>query len=177
MHHYVDAGQAPHSISEENLAMTTATGTPDVPAPFGARPDAWQDDVPQPYRVLFGALRHVEGLDVDRVSVQPTAIQLSDGRVDDGSLYEPPLIYLSDDGLSTVEARDLAAALIEAADEVERWAANEHHPGIGRFQRRPRWTTLNELRAFRVIWGRQRKIDGEASWSVERDAIRRRLNR
>ena len=102
--------------------MTSATATPDVPIPSGARPDVWQADSPLPYRVLFGARRAIDGLDVDRVSVQATAIQLPDGRLDDGSQYESRQVYLGDDGLSSVQARDLAAALIEAADEVERWA-------------------------------------------------------
>jgi hypothetical protein len=91
------------------------------PSRSGARPDAWQQDVPLPYRVLFGELRAIDGLDVDRVSVQATAVQFSDGRIDDGSLYESPQVYLGDDGLSAVQARALAATLIEAADEVDGW--------------------------------------------------------
>ena len=101
--------------------MTTTT-IPDVPIPASARPDAWQDDAPQPYRVLLGEVRGIDGVDIDRVSVQPTAVQFSDGRVDDGSVHEPPHVYLGDDGLSCAQARALAAALIEAADEVDRWA-------------------------------------------------------
>jgi hypothetical protein len=41
-----------------------------------------------PYRVVFGELRGIDGVDIDRVSVQPTAIQFSDGRVDDGRVHE-----------------------------------------------------------------------------------------
>jgi hypothetical protein len=96
--------------------MTAAN--PEVPVPHGARPDTWQDDSPQPYRVLFGALRGI-----DRVSVQATAIQFPDGRLDDGSQHEPPQIYLGDDGLSIAQARDLAATLNKAADEIDGWAA------------------------------------------------------
>jgi hypothetical protein len=57
------------------------------------------------------------------VSVQATAVQYTDGRVDDGSVHEPPQVYLGDDGLTAAQARALAAALIEAADTVNRWAA------------------------------------------------------
>lgn len=96
--------------------------SPDVPIPVGVCADDWQDDVPQPYRVLFGELRGIDGLDIDRVSVQATAVQFSDGRIDDGSVHEPPHVYLSDDVLTSVQARQLAAALIDAADEVDRWA-------------------------------------------------------
>jgi hypothetical protein len=89
----------------------------------GARPDTWQDDSPLPYRVLLGEVRGIDGVDTDLVCVHPTAIQFSDGRVDDGSVHEPPSVYLRDDALSTAQARDLAAALIEVADELDRWAA------------------------------------------------------
>jgi hypothetical protein len=91
--------------------------------PPGFRADEWQKDTPVPYRVLFGELRAIDGLDVDRVSVQSTAIQLSDGRIDDGSLYEPPHVYLEDDALTAAQARALAATLIAAADQIDGWAA------------------------------------------------------
>jgi hypothetical protein len=101
--------------------MTTTI--PDVPVPPGARPDDWQDDSPLPYRVLLGDVRSIDGLHVDVANVQVTAIQFSDGRVDDGSVHEPPHVYFRDDALSTAQARELAAALIEAADTVDRWVA------------------------------------------------------
>jgi hypothetical protein len=44
------------------------------------------------------------------------------GRIDDGSVYEAPMVYLGDEGLSTAQARALAAALIQTADEVDGWA-------------------------------------------------------
>ena len=56
-------------------------------------------------------------------TVQATAVQFADGRIDDGSVHEPPRVYLGDDGLTSAQARELAAALIETADEVDRWAA------------------------------------------------------
>jgi hypothetical protein len=91
-----------------------STTIPDVPVPAGFRADGWQDDA-LPNRCLFGDLRTVDGLDVDCVSVQASAVQLADGRVDDGGLYEPPQVHLCDDALSTAQARQLAAVLIEAA--------------------------------------------------------------
>ncbi|MDT5052957.1 MAG: hypothetical protein QOF66_1323 [Mycobacterium sp.] len=98
--------------------MTAAT-TPDVPVPAGVEPDAWQDDVPQPYRILFGVLRNTDG--VEYTTVQATAVQYADGRIDDGSVLEAPHVYLGDNALSTAQARALAAALIETADEVDGW--------------------------------------------------------
>ena len=103
--------------------MTTTINIHDVPIPAGAaKTDEWQDDSPLPYRLLFGELRGVDGLHLDRVSVQPTAVQFSDGRVDDGSVHEPPHVYLGDDGLSNSQARELASLLVEAADQADRWA-------------------------------------------------------
>ncbi len=72
--------------------------------------------------MLFGELRGIDGFHIDRVSVQPTAVQFPDGRIDDGSVREPPHVYLGDDGLTSAQARQLAALLISAADEVDRWA-------------------------------------------------------
>jgi hypothetical protein len=71
--------------------------------------------------VLFGELRSIDGLHVDVVSVQATAIQFSGGRIDDGSVHEPPHVYLGDDGLTAPQARELAALLIAAADTVDGW--------------------------------------------------------
>jgi hypothetical protein len=83
--------------------MTTTT-IPDVPVPPGARPDTWQDDSPLPYRVLLGEVRGIDGVNTDHVSVQTTAIQFSDGRLDDGSVHDPPHVYLGDDALTTARA-------------------------------------------------------------------------
>jgi hypothetical protein len=102
--------------------MTTTT-LHDVPVPAGVAgaDDEWQDDVPLPFRVLFGELRNTDG--VEFTTVQATAVQYADARIDDGSVHEPPHVYLGDDGLTSAQARALAAALLETADEVDRWIA------------------------------------------------------
>ena len=74
------------------------------------------DAVPAP----VGELRNTDS--VKHTEVQAAAIQFADGSIDDGSVHEPPHVYLGDDGLTSVQARELAAALIETADEVDRWA-------------------------------------------------------
>ena len=73
--------------------------------------------------MLLGELRGIDGVDIDRVSVQPTAVQFADGRIDDGGVHEPPHVYLGDDALTSPQARELAPLLVEAADEVDGWSA------------------------------------------------------
>ncbi|OBK77866.1 hypothetical protein A5651_03595 [Mycobacterium sp. 1274761.0] len=73
-----------------------------------------------PYRVEFGDVRNTQG--VEHTTVQGTAVQFSDGSIDDGSIHEPPHIYLGDEALTSVQARELAAVLVQTADEVDRWA-------------------------------------------------------
>jgi hypothetical protein len=83
--------------------------------------------------ILLGEQRNLDGFSaasirlgcVDHTTVQATALQYADGRIDDGSGHEPPHVYLGDDALTSVQARELAAALIETADEVDRWAQRD----------------------------------------------------
>jgi hypothetical protein len=95
--------------------------TYDVSLPDGARAlEAWQDDEPQPYRVICSDTRNVDG--TTYTTVQATAIQLADGRVDDGSVHEAPHVYLGDNALTSDQARNLAALLVDAADKADGWA-------------------------------------------------------
>jgi hypothetical protein len=66
----------------------STTAPHDVPIPAGARADDWQDDVPNPYRILFGELRNTDG--VEYTTVQGAAYQFPDGRIDDGRVREAP---------------------------------------------------------------------------------------
>jgi hypothetical protein len=95
----------------------TTTNAPDVPVPAGFWADVWQNGFPLSHRVLLGEVRAVDGVDV---CVQASAVQFSDGRIDDGSVYERPHVHLGDDTLTAMQARELAALLIEAADELDR---------------------------------------------------------
>jgi hypothetical protein len=100
------------------------TTTYDVPVPDGAEADVWEDNTPQPYRVLYGVSRGL--LDRDDVIVGTTAVQYRDGRIDDGSIEECPKVYVetnNDSGLSSAQARQLAAHIIDCADEIDRWTA------------------------------------------------------
>jgi hypothetical protein len=103
-------------ITNENLALA------DVAPPAGAvSATAWQCDMRQPYRVVFGADRTVTD---HTVEVYTTAIQLTDGSLDDGTEVEPlqVWIYRADDNpLNADQARELAEALLDCAKEIDRW--------------------------------------------------------
>jgi len=65
-----------------------------------------------------------------KVRVSSMAVQWADGRVDDGQI-EPPHVYVSDlgdNGLTSTQGRELAAALLEAADEIDGWAGRPGNP-------------------------------------------------
>jgi hypothetical protein len=85
----------------------------------------WESDEPprQAYRVISGRTRKLkDGLG----EVETSALQYADGSIN--ATDDPPRISVTtytDDGLTSGEARELAAMLIEAADEVDRWAASK----------------------------------------------------
>lgn len=103
--------------------MTIALTLP-VPLPAGARCISdWEADVPQPYRAIEAVHRKITD---HRLTVAPSAVQWADGSVDDGRI-EGPHIYvyrLDDEGspLNSDQARELAAALLESAAEIDGWA-------------------------------------------------------
>lgn len=109
--------------------MTTTTTTnpyPGVPLPAGAdeASDWWEEntDAPGPYRIIASQRR---GLADGNLTVQATALQYQDGHVDDGTLEGPcPSIDGVPELLTTHAARELAAAIIQAADMADRWIAH-----------------------------------------------------
>jgi hypothetical protein len=103
--------------------MTTITTPfPDVPLPAGAVfGDVWEGTDPE--RVIQWPHRGVT--DSDAI-IRMTAIQRADGRI--ASEPEPPLVYIqhnTDSGLNSDQARELAAALLEAAAEMDAWCCDE----------------------------------------------------
>jgi hypothetical protein len=100
--------------------MTTSTTTnpsTDVAPPAGWHADhspGWEpgdgDDI-RPWRLVYSAERTVTNHDAE---VQLRAIQYADG-----TLAEAEVLLNGDDELSSDQARELAAALIEAADELD----------------------------------------------------------
>lgn len=101
--------------------MTTTALSPAISPPPGtdfACP--WEGD--PPHRTVFGVDRTITDSDA---RVYAAAIQLADGTVDDGTI-EPPCLYVCDgerDGihLNSDQARELAAALLQTANEIDGW--------------------------------------------------------
>jgi hypothetical protein len=106
--------------ARDNL-VAEMIGPVDLPARMAIF-DIWQEGDPQPYRVILGKYRTIPG---HAARVSTAAIQFADGSIDDGRL-EPPNITLydvQDERLSSDDARELAAVLLEAADELDRLSA------------------------------------------------------
>ena len=109
--------------------MTTTTTTSDVPLPSVTHTLSTFEEWGGDYRVVWGDARPVPAANI---SLQPHAVQLRDGTIDDGTAEEPPRIAIDKilgdgnfaDCLSvTVQgARNLAEALLAAADELDGWA-------------------------------------------------------
>jgi hypothetical protein len=106
-----------------------------VQLPVGAvSADVSQDVQSAPYRIVCGAGRHVDslsGFEDNNVVVSIAAIQFVDGSVDDGSRgIEAPTVHILDNNVQTItgitasHARELAAALVAAADEIDGWATS-----------------------------------------------------
>jgi hypothetical protein len=105
------------------MPTTTAHCYLNVPLPTGvAAVDDWHPHDPLPCRVVLGAGR---GITDHKVRVQTSAIQFADGRIDDGRIKAPTLTIshagYNGRGLSSTQARELAARLLEAADELDGW--------------------------------------------------------
>jgi hypothetical protein len=107
--------------------MTTTTNPhPNVPVPAGAVfADDWEGDEPQ--RVVTGPNR---GITDHPAFVRTVASQRADGTVNvrPAPGIEAPGITVFNgafeivDGLNSGRARELAAVLLEAADELDGWA-------------------------------------------------------
>ena len=98
----------------------------DVALPSGVvRVNAWEPDGDEAhYRFIVGPTRTLTDHPI-RVSVH--AFQWSDGTLDDGDILSAPGIAIHDADasvpLKSDQARELAAALLEAAAEFDRWVA------------------------------------------------------
>ena len=106
------------------MPTTTTNPYPDVPLPNGAMPgsgDWWYFN--NEFRAVHGQERKISGTDV---WVQASAIQLPDGSLDDadGPSGSTPGISVQshwEDNLSSSQARQLAAAILASADELDGW--------------------------------------------------------
>ena len=105
------------------MPTTTAHCYLNVSLPTGvAAVDDWRPNYPLPYRILLGAGR---GVTDHNVVVQTAAIQFADGRIDHGGIVAPRVTIshtcYNGRALSSTQARELAARLLEAADELDGW--------------------------------------------------------
>ena len=110
--------------------MTTTTFPidpyPGIAAPAGAEIVGQWDLVgdTEPYRLVSGVDRTVTD---HTVRVYASTVQLADGTTDEG-LIDAPSIYVASGEmlglapLNSDQARELAAALLETAAEIDRWA-------------------------------------------------------
>ena len=107
------------------MPTTTATAIPDVPLPAGADfGDIWEGG--NAYRSITGPVRGIT--DSDAI-VWTSAIQRADGVIDTDPGNEVPLVNIDVHAYDCVlrvnseQARELASALLEAAAELDGWAA------------------------------------------------------
>jgi hypothetical protein len=113
-----DAAARALNIAAEVLGVMATT----IPVPPGAeaRHDWESDDPPRlPWRIVYGRTRKLKD---GRGEVETSALQYADGTINTAD--DPPRISVNtytDDGLTIAEARELAAMLMDAADEVDGW--------------------------------------------------------
>jgi hypothetical protein len=113
-------------LKEPPTPTTTTDCYPDVPLPTGVEAaGGWQLNDRLPYRVVLGEDR---GVTDHNVVVHTVAIQFADGRIEDGRIKAAP-VY-SGRGLSSTQARELAAALLEAADQLDGWIEPSCAPAL-----------------------------------------------
>lgn len=93
------------------------------PLPSGTTTiDGWQDDEGRRYRVIGGQDHRVDGVE-GRIGT--TAVQWDDGSID-VTQNDGPTVWLgigSPEGIRPATARQLAYALLAAADEADGWVA------------------------------------------------------
>jgi hypothetical protein len=113
------------SAARDRVVRKIMTATYTAPLPAGAQcTDNWEPDIPHAYRIIHGENRGVEGQ--ESLTVWTTATQFADGNLD--VRREPPSVNVDglcwEEGLDSVQARELAQVLIECAHEIDRWAGN-----------------------------------------------------
>ncbi len=98
--------------------MTTFAPT----LPAGANGDIWELHKGRFGRVIWATPRFIP--DREDVLIAASAVKLDDGSIDDGSHSEAPMLHIEISGcraLNTAQARELAAAILAAADEIDGW--------------------------------------------------------
>jgi hypothetical protein len=100
------------------MTSTITRPAPEPPVPVGAAlVAAWEYDQPMPSRPFFGVPRSISGR---TIVVGATGHQWADGSIDSVASIE---IIGHLHGLTSDQARELASALLQAADELDGWVA------------------------------------------------------
>jgi hypothetical protein len=103
--------------------VSASTHSPDVPIPAGFSADGdWETrDEPRPWRLIYGPQHVIGG---DAVEVRLSAMQYADGTIDTDDVDDRgAAIHVNvyrDWGISPEHAREVAAAILVAADEADR---------------------------------------------------------
>jgi hypothetical protein len=104
----------------------TTTNIPNVPVPAGFSTYDWADTETPPWRTIWGPEHKIEDGDTDpAVVVRASALQYTDGTIENSD-DESPAVHIDvfrDWGISAEHARQVAAAILEAAEEAERLVA------------------------------------------------------
>jgi hypothetical protein len=101
--------------------MTATNPLPEVAFPEGATADQWEpgrimsEHETRAWRLIHGAERLVTD---HQAHVWLRAIQYVDGSIDEVEI----MVEVGDASINSDQARELAASLLEAAAEVDRWA-------------------------------------------------------
>ncbi|VBA60295.1 hypothetical protein [Mycobacterium attenuatum] len=106
------------------MTTTPTNPFPNVPLPPGAVYAAlWEDAATdRPWRVVNSATRGVEGK--SDIQVWVAAVQYADGSLDQNDAIDRASVWIDacQEALSARQARELADALLAAADELDGWA-------------------------------------------------------
>lgn len=114
-------------MGSDNLASTPGTAydvgdAQAVALPPGAiKADEWQTDSDvRPYRMVMGTDRVLAGM---TCLLRTTAMQFTDGSVDDATWIEAPVVHVvvgTGEPFTAEQARQFAALLTECAEELDR---------------------------------------------------------
>ncbi|WP_217157572.1 hypothetical protein [[Mycobacterium] fortunisiensis] len=123
----------------------TTTDIITVPLPTGADPehsDDWQPATPTAYRCVWTPSAPVADTDVRGV-----VVQWGDGTIaTEGA--DAPLVYIDSSHYQPAEARKIAEAILQVADQVEQWAGRPASAGTSRLRlpREERTEVVSSLR-------------------------------
>ena len=108
--------------SDWSFIMTQLIDSPPLP-PGAVCSDGWQgpDDLGQPWRIISGTDRRIDGVEG---IIGTSAVQLADGSVlNHQHPIDAPVVYvgLGGEAFPVGRARELARAILAAADEIDGW--------------------------------------------------------